>query len=187
MQQGVQQQVYPGGQAAGQGFAQQGMQQGAQQQMYPGGQAATYHHVMPATVETHTHATIVEQTARPERIVEVQPVIHREVDVPEVHIIEQHKYEQVRSTGPTTHTNAPIIDETVRPRIIEEIQPVIHREVPAPFVEHVEQHMTEHIVQPTTMTKEVLTDPAIHPPGFAAGGPVQPLHPQQARSQPGHH
>jgi len=144
-----------------------------------------FHHVMPPTVETHMHPTIVQQTVRPEKITEVQPVIHRDVDAPQVHVIEKHMYEQVRSTGPNVVTNQPIIEETVRPRIIEEIQPVVHREVPAPFVEHVEQHVTEHITQPTTMTKEILNDPTIRTPGFAAGGPVQQGIPLQSGQQGG--
>lgn len=164
-----------------------GLQQGGMAQQ--GMQSASFHQVMPPTVETHMHPTIVQQTARPEKITEVQPIIHRDVDAPQVHVIEKHMYEQVRSTGPNLVTNQPIIEETVRPRIIEEIQPVVHREVPAPFVEHVEQHVTEHITQPTTMTKEILNDPTIRTPGFAAGGPVQqgiPLQGGQGGSfQPG--
>jgi len=138
---------------------------------------------MPTVVESHLHATIVEQTSRPERIVEVQPVIHREVEQPEVHMIEKHTYEQVRSTGPTMVTRNAIVEETVRPRIIEEIQPVVHREVPAPFLEHVEQHVTEHITRPTTMTKEVVNEQGILPtPGMAAGGPAGiAQRPQQPR------
>jgi hypothetical protein len=128
---------------------------------------------MPATVETHVHPTIVQQTARPERIVEVQPVVHREIDAPQVHVIEKHMYEQVRSTGPSVITNRAIVEETVKPRIIEEIQPVVHREVPAPFVERVEQHVTEHIVQPTTTTKQVVNDATVRPVGMAAGAPLQ--------------
>jgi tetratricopeptide (TPR) repeat protein len=142
------------------------------QQQPVGLQQATIHHVLPAVVEAHMHAPIVEQTTRPERIVEVQPVIHREIEKPEVHVIEKHTYEQVRSAGPTMITKNAIVEETVRPTIIEEIQPVVHREVPAPFVERVEQHVTEHITQPTTMVKEVVNEQGILPtPGLAAGGP----------------
>jgi len=138
-----------------------------------GMQSTGFRHTVPPVVETHVHPTVVQQTMRPEKITEVQPVIHRDVEAPQVHVIEKHMYEQVRSTGPNFVTNQPIIEETVRPRIIEEIQPVVHREVPAPFVEHVEQHVTEHITQPTTMTKEILNDPTVRAPGFAAGGPIQ--------------
>jgi len=141
---------------------QQGFQQGA------------FSHTLPAVVETHVRPTIVQQTTRAERIVEVQPVVHREIEAPQVHVIEKHLYETVPSTGPNVITNRPIIEETVKPRIIEEIQPVVHREVPAPFFERVEQHVTEHITQPTTMTKEVINDATVRPVGVAAGGiPLQ--------------
>jgi len=122
------------------------------------------------TVETHVHPTIVQQTSRPEKIVEVQPVVHREIDAPQVRVIEKHLYETVPSTGPGMITKQAIVEETVRPHIIEEVQPVIHREVPAPFVERVEQHVTEHLVRPTTTTKEVLTDNNVRQAGVAAGG-----------------
>jgi len=131
-------------------------------------------------LESHTRATVVEQTSRPERIVEVQPVIHREIDAPEVHVIEKHLYEKVPSTGPNLVTRQTIVEETVRPKIIEEIQPVVHRSVPAPFIEHVEQHVSEHVTQPVVSTKEVIVDKQPHmvQPGFAAGGPA----PQQFTS-----
>jgi len=140
-----------------------GYNQGIQQQQTTG-----IHNVMPATVETHVHPTIVQQTSRPEKIVEVQPIVHRQVDAPQVHVVEKHMYETVPSTGPSVITKGAIVEETVKPRIIEEIQPVIHREVPAPFIERVEQHVTEHVVQPTTTTKQVVNDPTIR----TAGGPA---------------
>ena len=56
---------------------------------------------------------------RQERLVEVQPIIHREVEQPEVRVIEQHIYETVPSTGPSTITKPAIIQETVQPKIIE--------------------------------------------------------------------
>jgi len=130
-------------------------------------------HVLPAVVETHVLPTVLQQTTRAERIVEVQPVVHREVVTPQVHVIEKHLYETVPSTGPNLITNAPIIEETVRPKIIEEIQPVVHREVPAPFVERVEQHVTEHITQPTITTKQVVNDATVRQVGVAAGAPLQ--------------
>jgi hypothetical protein len=152
---------------------QQGLMQGNTLNKGLVGQPATIHHVLPATVETHMHPTLVQQTTRPEKIVEVQPVVHREIDAPQVHVIERHSYEQVRSTGPSTITAQPIVEETIRPRVIEEIQPVVHREVPAPFVERVEQHVTEHITQPTTMTKDIINDGLrTQPMGIAAGAPI---------------
>lgn len=149
----------------------------AQQMMIPGmgagiGGMHTQSQVLPTITETHVRQTIVEQTTRPEKIVEVQPVIHREIEAPQVHIIEKHMYETVPSTGPSVVTNQAIVQETVKPRIIEEIQPVVHREIPQTFVERVEQHVTEHIAQPTVTTKQVINDPVIHhaPVGVAAGG-----------------
>lgn len=129
--------------------------------------------------ETHVRPTIVEEVQRAERLVEVQPIIHREVEAPEVHVIEKHIYETVPSTGPSIINKPAIIEETVRPRIIEEVHPVVHREVPQPFIERVEQHITERIVQPTTMTKEVINDarPQFVPAGgfVAAGGAPAPI------------
>jgi len=175
--QGMQGGMMQGGMQGGmmQGGMQGGMMQGGMQggMMQGGMQGTCTSQVMPAVVETHVHPTIVQQTSRPEKIVEVQPVVHRQIDAPQVHVIEKHMYETVPSTGPNVITKGAIVEETVRPRIIEEIQPVVHREVPAPFLERVEQHVTEHIVQPTTTTKQVLNDTTVRPVGLAAGGPMQ--------------
>jgi len=127
------------------------------------------------TVESHTMPTVLQQTARPEKVTEVQPIIHREIDAPQVHLIEKHLYERVPSSGPGIITNQAIVQETIHPKIIEEVQPVLHRNVPAPFLERVEQHTTEFITQPTTSTKQVLVDNNITtlPTTFApAGGPL---------------
>jgi len=118
----------------------------------------------PPLVETHTRPVIVEQTVRPEKIVEVQPVVHREVDAPQVRVIEKHVYETAPPVGPSTVTRTPIVEEVVRPRVIEEIQPIVHREVPVPFVQRVEEHITEHVTKPAIVTKEVQTQ------GVSAGG-----------------
>lgn len=125
--------------------------------------------------ETRTLPTVVEQTMRPEKVVEVQPVIHRNVDQPRVRVIEQHSYEQVRSTGPSVVYRQPLVQDTVVPRIIEDIQPVIHREVPQIVVERQEQHLSEQVTQPTTTIKQVLEDRTIKP---------LPALPQQARAAP---
>jgi len=132
---------------------------------------ATHSVMAPTIVETHVRPTVVEQTVRTEKVIEIQPVIHREVDAPHVKVIEKHMYETVPSAGSHTITNQAIVEETVRPRIIEEIQPVVHRNVAQTFVEHVEQHSTEHIVRPTVTTKEVIQDRAPIM-GVAAGGPI---------------
>jgi len=139
---------------------------------FPAGTAHTQTVVAPPVVETHTRPTVVQQTTRPEKIVEVQPVVHREIEQPQIHVVERHSYETVPSTGPSVLNRQPIVQETVRPRVIEEVQPVIHREVPAPYIEHVEQHISEHVVQPTVVTKDVLNaGPTTAAPGIAAGGP----------------
>jgi len=129
----------------------------------------------PVVVETHVRPVIVEETTRAEKIIQVQPVIHREVEAPHVKVIEKHIYETVPSAGPHTITNAAIVEETIKPKVIEEIQPVVHRNVAVPVVEHVEQHITEHKVLPTVTTKEVIQDKTVHVAGnvgVAAGAPV---------------
>jgi len=110
-----------------------------------------------AVTESRTRSAIVEQTTRAERITEIQPIVHREIEAPEVRVIEKHSYEKVKSVGPYTVTNQAIVQETVVPKIIEEIQPVVHRSVPAPFVERVEQHTNERVVQDTTTSREVVS------------------------------
>jgi len=122
------------------------------------GYADAYTTVGQVPVETHVHPTIIEQTVRTEKVTEIQPIIHREVDAPQVRVIEQHSYETVPSAGPGVITNQAVVETTVRPRVIEEIQPIVHREVAVPHVERVEQHVTEHVVKPTITTKEVITD-----------------------------
>lgn len=116
--------------------------------------------------------------------VEYQPIIIREIEVPEVHRVEQHIYESAPFQGDRVITNAPVVDAVVIPRVIEEIQPVIHREVAQAVVERVETHTTEHIVQPTITTKTVETiNQGVLPQtqAFAAGGPTPLLAQQQQR------
>jgi len=119
-------------------------------------------HVEMPVVETIVKPVIVEETFRPEKILEVQPVIHREVQVPEVHHIEKHIYEKVEATGSHVVTNKPIVDEVIKPHIIEEVQEIIHRELPAPFVERVEEHISEVEVMPTLHTKEVICEEEVY-------------------------
>jgi len=130
------QQFSQSGMPAG-GFANYDMQQGTGMQ----------------SSNTHYTPIVAEQTMRPEKIVEVQPVVHRQVDAPQVHVIEKH---MVPSTGSQVLTNMPIIEETVSPQIIEEIQPIVHHNRCASFVE---QHVAEHITQPTTMANQAINDP----------------------------
>lgn len=119
-------------------------------------------HVSAATTETIVKPALVDVTTRQERVVEVQPVIHREVDTSEIHHVEKHSYEKVASHLAATHTNQPIVEETVKPHIINEVQPIVHREVPVINVEHVEQHITERVVEPAIHTKQVIVDNKPH-------------------------
>jgi len=137
--------------------------------------------VPPPIVETHMHPTIVEQTTRPEKIVEVQPVIHRDVDHTQVHLIQQHSYQTAPPLGPGVITKPTIVQETVHEHIINEVQPVLHREVPVPVLEQVQRHTTEHLVAPTTIIKEVQEMNQTRP-AMAAGGPPPPPLPNN-----GHH
>jgi len=108
-----------------------------------------------------------------EEYVEYQPIIHRVIEMPQVQRFEKHTFESVPSSGPTTVTNRPIVQETLRPFVTEEIQPIVHRTISQPYIERVEQHITERIVQPTTMTKEVINDLAPGQQQFvSAGGPL---------------
>jgi hypothetical protein len=109
-------------------------------------------------IETIVKPVIVEETFRPEKIVEIQPVIHREIRAPEVHHIERHIYEKVEAQGPHVVTNKPIIEETIKPVIVQEVQEIVHRELPAPYVEKVEKHVSELEVMPTLHTKEVILE-----------------------------
>lgn len=62
-----------------------------------------------------------------------------------------------------------------------EVQPIVHRTISQPVIERVEQHITERVVQPTTMTKEVINDVPLaqqQQQFVAAGGPVLPMQQQ---------
>jgi len=113
-------------------------------------------------VEIIKKPVIIEETFRQEKIVEVQPVIHREIRAPEIHHIEKHIFEKVETRGPTVVTNKPIIEETIRPVIVEEVQEIIHRELPAPVVERVEKLIDEVEIMPTVHTKEVILENEEH-------------------------
>jgi len=117
-----------------------------------------HEHINPPIVDTIIRPTIVEETIRREKVIEIQPIVHRRVDVPEVHHIEKHLYEKLPPAGPATITKQAIIEETIQPHITEDIRTVIHREVPQPYVIHEEKHLTEHIVKPTLHTSEVIQE-----------------------------
>jgi len=118
-------------------------------------------HVDPTVVEHVVKPTIVKESFHPEKIVEVQPVIHREIQAPEVHHIKKHVYEKVE-VEPTVFTNQPIIEEVIKPHIVEEVQEIVHRELPAPFIEKVENLTEEVEIMPTIHTKEVIRERKEH-------------------------
>jgi hypothetical protein len=104
---------------------------------------------------THVAAPIVQETVRNDRVVEVQPVVHREVDQNVVHHIEKHYHEAAPSMAGVVERQA-VVQQQVHTNVVNEIQPVIHRERVVPVVERSEQHLTQHIVQPTIHTHEVV-------------------------------
>jgi len=114
-----------------------------------------HEHVNPPIVETVVRPTVVEEIIRHDKVVEVQPIVHRHIEVPEVHHIEKHVYEKLPPTGPARVIKQPVVEETIQPHITEEVRTFVHREVPAPYVVHEEQHISEHLVRPTIHTAEI--------------------------------
>jgi len=119
-----------------------------------------HEHINLPIVETIIRPTIVEETVRRDKVVEVQPIIHRQVDVSEVHHIERHVYEKVPNTGPSVITRQAVVEETIQPHITEELTTVVHREVPAPYIVHEEKHLSEHIIRPPVHTTEIIQEKA---------------------------
>jgi len=117
-----------------------------------------HEHINPPIIDTIVRPVIVEETVRRDKVIEIQPIIHRVVEAPEVHHIEKHLYEKVLPSGPARIIKQAVVEETIQPRITEDITTVLHREVPAPFIVHEEQHTTEHMVKPTTHVKEVIEE-----------------------------
>lgn len=117
-----------------------------------------HEHINPPIVDTIVRDTIIEETVRRDKVVEIQPIIHRRVDVPEIHHVEKHVYERVAPVAPARIIKQPVVEETIQPHITEDITTVLHREVPAPYVVHEERHITEHEVKPTLHTTEILED-----------------------------
>jgi len=115
-----------------------------------------HEHVNPPIVETIVKPTVVEETIRHDKVIEVQPIVHRHIDAPEVHHIEKHVFEKIPPTGPARIVKESVIEETIQPHITEEVRTFVHREVPAPYIVHEEQHIEEHFVRPTIHTAEVI-------------------------------
>jgi len=114
-----------------------------------------HEHINPPIVETVVGPTIIEETIRHDKVVEVQPIVHRHIEAPEVHHIQKHVYEKIPPTGPARILKQPVVEETVQPHITEEVRTFVHREVPAPFIVHEEQHTEEHLIRPIIHTSEV--------------------------------
>jgi len=106
--------------------------------------------------QTTTLQPIVQETIRQDRVVEVQPIIHREVEVPMVNHIERHITEPAPMSRAASIQHGAIIEERVHNRVVNEIQPVIHREIAVPQVEQVQQHYVERIVATPQHTREVV-------------------------------
>ena len=110
--------------------------------------------------KTVVHAPVVQETVRNDRLVEVQPILHREVDKNVVHHIEKHINEpRAPSMGGVVERN-PLVQQQVHTNVVNEIQPVIHRERVVPVAERVEQHLQQRIVEPTVHTHEVVYENA---------------------------
>jgi len=114
-----------------------------------------HEHINPPIVETLVKPTVIEETVRHDKVVEVQPIIHRHIEAPEIHHIEKHVYEKLPPVGPSRVFKQPVVEETIQPHITEEVRTFVHREVPAPYIVHEEQHITENFVNPTIHTAEV--------------------------------
>lgn len=121
---------------------------------------------------THISAPIVQETVRNDRVVEVQPVLHREVDQNIVHHIEKHYHEHAPTQGGVIERQ-PVVQQQIHTNLVHEIQPIIHRERVIPVVERTEQHLTQHIVQPTIHTHEVVYERGSYNQGLYGSGGIQ--------------
>jgi len=106
------------------------------------------------THETIEKPAIVEEKVRVDRVVEVQPVIHREVDQPIIHHVEKHIVEAPAPNMGGVFRAAPVVEEHVNRHVVDEVHPVIHREVAVPQVERVEEHIVERVSAPPVHTHE---------------------------------
>ena len=101
-------------------------------------------------------APIVQETIRNDRVIEVQPVVHRSVDRNVVHHIEKHITETGAPNMGGVIERPPLVQDAVHTNVVNEIQPVIHRERVVPVVQRAEQHFTEHVSGGTVHTHEVV-------------------------------
>eukprot|EP01111_Echinosteliopsis_oligospora_P001547 TRINITY_DN122_c0_g1_i1.p1 TRINITY_DN122_c0_g1~~TRINITY_DN122_c0_g1_i1.p1 ORF type:complete len:186 (-),score=45.96 TRINITY_DN122_c0_g1_i1:211-768(-) len=112
---------------------------------------------------TKVNAPIVEETVRTDKVVEVQPVIHREVERPVINHIEKHINEGAAPSMSGTVQMAPVVETHTHTHVINEVQPIIHREVAAVQVDRVEEHQTQRVVEAPIHTHEVVYENAAAP------------------------
>lgn len=62
---------------------------------------------------------IIDEKVRTDRVVEVQPVIHKEIEQPVVHHVEQHIVEPAAPNVGGVIRNTPIVEEHVKTKVIE--------------------------------------------------------------------
>jgi len=105
---------------------------------------------------TIMNAPIIQETVRQDRVVEVQPVLHRSLDRNIVHHVEKHIHEPAPPTMQQTVQRAPLVQQEFHTNIVHEVQPVIHRERVVPVVERSERHMMERVDGGTVHTHEVV-------------------------------
>eukprot|EP01111_Echinosteliopsis_oligospora_P014369 TRINITY_DN53_c0_g1_i16.p1 TRINITY_DN53_c0_g1~~TRINITY_DN53_c0_g1_i16.p1 ORF type:complete len:676 (-),score=260.98 TRINITY_DN53_c0_g1_i16:52-2079(-) len=105
---------------------------------------------------TIARPAIIDERVRTDKLVEIQPVVHREIEQQRVHHVERHISEAPAPSMGGVVKMAPVVQQTIRTNVIEEVQPVIHREIATRSVERVEEHVTERIVAPTQHTREVV-------------------------------
>eukprot|EP01111_Echinosteliopsis_oligospora_P016397 TRINITY_DN67_c0_g1_i1.p1 TRINITY_DN67_c0_g1~~TRINITY_DN67_c0_g1_i1.p1 ORF type:complete len:223 (-),score=50.60 TRINITY_DN67_c0_g1_i1:88-675(-) len=104
---------------------------------------------------TTVRAPVVQETVRTDKIVEIQPVVHREVERPIINHIERHIAEPAAPHLDRTVGLAPVVETHVHSTVINEVQPIIHREVANVQVNRVEEHLTERFVEAPIHTSSV--------------------------------
>eukprot|EP00026_Physarum_polycephalum_P010501 Phypoly_transcript_10665.p1 GENE.Phypoly_transcript_10665~~Phypoly_transcript_10665.p1 ORF type:complete len:196 (+),score=29.45 Phypoly_transcript_10665:617-1204(+) len=110
----------------------------------------------PILERTIVGAPVIQETVRTDRVVEVQPILHRNVDHNIVHHIERHIQEPAAPPMGGVYERNPIVEQTVQMNVVNEIQPIIHRERVVPVSERVETHLMERVAEPTVHTHEVV-------------------------------
>jgi len=137
----------------------QGYNQGQQQQQgyQQGYNTVNNVEANPILERTVVGAPVIQEHIRNDRIVEVQPVLHRNVDQTVVHHIERHIHEpSAPNQGGAVYERNPIVQQSFHTNIVHEVQPIIHRERVVPVSERVETHLMQRVAEPTIHTHEVV-------------------------------